>query len=585
MALLAASLAVACQSAPSWPTGRLVDRPEAGPPERLSVGSTSKRALRGLTEEHVFRLDGAPPAPMLLYSAGVAAQKGTVRFEVALRGGDEEPVVLQRLDAEAGAWVNGRVDLGAYELGGRELVLRRVADTLDLFGQSGWGDPVLLPAGAADPAPSVILISLDTLRADALGAYGASAGRTPALDTFAAEGVQFVQAYSPSVWTLPSHEALFTGRYPRGFGSLDDTGAVVPPPDDVPSSRLPLASVLREAGYLTAAFTGGGWVDAAIGLPRRSSFADGFDSYYGYRRPPLEPGECRPERLDGETVFGGARDWLRARKNAPSFVFIHTYEPHDRCPFASPRTTWRGGRFRWKDKERPDGKREVVALYDELVARTDGLVARLLDELETLGRAERTLVVITSDHGELFGEHGDDGHGANGTPFEELTRVPLLLRFPGRLPAGKRIAGPASVTSVAATILALLGLETALPEPPLPGLGLAAPGGAGPETGGVVYVDAQRSLAVRDGRWKLITARDQPGAALLYDVETDPGESADQSEREAEVRTRLQALATQYWDASTPASGTTDAAAASGSAVEPEAPVLQDQLRQLGYLE
>jgi len=536
----------------------------------LTVGPTLKRALRGPEPEHVFALEGAPRNPTLLFAAGVAGGAVAVRFEVSLRRAGATEVVDVR-DVEPGAWVDGRVELAGRRLAGSELVLRRAALATDAaaLDASGWGDPVLLPANGPEPAPSVVLISLDTLRADALGVYGAAEGSTPVLDGLAAEGVQFVHAYSPSVWTVPSHEALLTGRHPYGFGEFDDGGrvrqATHPAAADAPS----LAGLLRDAGYLTAAFTGGGWVDARVGTSNRRSFAHGFDTYYGYQRPPQAIGVCQADRLDGANVFGGARDWLRARGAAPFLLFVHTYQPHDRCPFGAARKLG-GGRYRWDDQRRPDGKRQLEVLYEELVAGTDRLVGELLDELASLGRADDTLVVVTSDHGELFGEHGDDGHGAGRMPYEALTRVPLLLRFPGRLPAGTRISTPASVTSVGGTILALLGLDAALPEPPLPGLELA---------GGVpapVYVDAQRLLAVREGRWKLIKPRTPGRGVVLFDVEADPGEVRDRSREEEEVRARLEALAERYWRAAGPVP------VGAGDAPAPE---IEGQLRQLGYVE
>jgi len=562
--------ATACDQYPTWPTGRLVDRPEAGPAASLLIGPTTKRALRGPQPEHTFALDGAPRHPTLVFAAGVASGDVAVRFEVALRrAGTTE--VIHALDVESGAWVDGRVDLADRQLAGSELVLRRAAIATDAaaLDVSGWGDAVLLPADGPEPAPSVILISLDTLRADALGVYGAGSRATPVLDGLAADGVQFVQAYSPSVWTVPSHEALLTGRYPYGFGDFDDGGRVLPATNPPPADAPSLAGLLRDAGYLTAAFTGGGWIDARVGTSNRRSFADGFDTYFGYQRPPQAIGVCQADRLDGTTVFGGARAWLRERGAAPFLLFVHTYEPHDRCPFGAARKVG-VARYRWDDERLPDGKRQIEALYEGLVGQTDRLVGELLDELAALGRADDTLVVVTSDHGELFGEHDDDGHGAGRIPYEELSRVPLLMRFPGRLPAGTRITTPASVTSVGGTILALLGLEASLPEPPLPGLALD---GGGPAT---VYVDAQRLLAVREGRWKLIAARGRGRGAVLFDVEADPDEGSDRSHREVQVRQRLEALAHRYWDAAGPASAET------GTAPTPE---IEEQLRQLGYVE
>jgi arylsulfatase A-like enzyme/Tfp pilus assembly protein PilF len=264
---------------------------------------------------------------------------------------------------------------------------------------------VWLNRGApADLAPisgqNVLLITIDTLRADALGASGGRSA-TPALDRVAQTGVRFDFAHAHAVVTLPSHASILTGRYPFQHGIRDNSGYRLPP------DTTTIATILKKAGYATAAFV------AAFPLHSRYGLNRGFDVYddrFGETRAPTE--FVMPER-PASTVVPLARGWLANRRVDRWFMWVHVFDPH--APYAPPSP------FDTQYAGRP--------YYGE-VAATDAALAPLLDDV---ARSERpTLVVITSDHGEALGDHGEATHGL--FAYESTLRVPLIIaEFGGRL--------------------------------------------------------------------------------------------------------------------------------------------------------
>lgn len=225
------------------------------------MGGLLVRGLDPAQQEQVIQVPSVRGRQLLVFTLGNNAPATVVRFEVALRTTDGSSETIYHRDVPSGAWVDDEVDLAPFPLAGSALVFRKTVVT----GPSGqpsdalWGDPVLLPRTPL-PGPLVILVSLDTLRADRVAAYAPGQGAvTPALDALAASGALFEAAYAPSTWTLPSHRALLSGRFP----------ADVPLGKTLPS----IAETLRAAGHLTAAFTGGGYVGRFWG------FDVGFERY------------------------------------------------------------------------------------------------------------------------------------------------------------------------------------------------------------------------------------------------------------------------------------------------------------------
>lgn len=372
--------------------------------------------------------------------------------------------------------------------------------------------------------PNLILISLDTMRADRLSAYGRiERETTPVLDRLAAEAALFTDCLAPSTVTGPSHLSLFTGQYPTRHG-LTENGARARP-------GYTLASLLAEAGYETAGFTGGGYLRESFGL------AHGFETYRA-RGGPL----ARFKRTF-ETSLPHALQWLKQRdEERPFFLFLHGYDPH--CPYEASEASLRpfarvvpapfdpAGRCGESDylpllEEGRFGERELTHLedlYDALVAGADRSLKPLVRYLRTSGLLERSILVFASDHGEGLGEHGWIGHGRL---WDEQASVPLFVRFPGGRFAG-RYDAPVSLVDVAPTLLEALGLpvpEGVQGESLMPLLRGERADLERPRL--VVFGD---EAAVRfDRRWK-VTFRGregEPSEVRVHDLAADPGEERD----------------------------------------------------------
>ena len=317
--------------------------------------------------------------------------------------------------------------------------------------------------------PNVLLISIDTLRADRLGCYGCPRDTSPNMDRLAAEGVLFERCFSTSCKTTPSHMSIMTGLYPQAHdvymwqqGPQGIYGGKA-----LASSIPTLAETLKKHGYRNAAFTGGANVAAEIGFGR------GFDVY------------------DENDNNEAACRWLSQNGDQRFFVFYHTYYTHDPYipppPYDSkydsnysgaiPSTTdflkemgvqgfsrlhgvWRKLHEAWWkkiDPNDPDDWRHVRALYDGAICHVDNrFIRNLIETLEQQGVLDKTLIILTSDHGEEFLEHGRVTHDSL---YREVTHVPLLMRWPERLPAGKRVSQLVRGIDIMPTILDLLDIR------------------------------------------------------------------------------------------------------------------------------
>lgn len=323
----------------------------------------------------------------------------------------------------------------------------------------------LVPACGRPPGPpTVVLISLDTLRPERLGAYGNAPGVSPAVDALARRAVVFDQALANSPYTLPSHMTMLTGLDPVAHGVKRD--------GDVLSSRVTtLAEALAAAGFRCGAFTDGGFVSSRYGFPQ------GFEVFDDKR-------DWSPEgAVNGmRRILPRALEWLDAQGDEqPLFLFVHTFDAHAPFQEGDPQSI---ERFRARGAD--DGPRdhelfrlrflhqmnmlriseyrrmaELLNDYDAGVHDADAGVAELLDWLEDHGRLEDALVIVTSDHGESFSDHGIHvGHGIGLTDDE--IHVPLLLKLPGDEAAGRRVAAAVDLTDLAPTVLDVLGV----PAPP-----------------------------------------------------------------------------------------------------------------------
>jgi arylsulfatase A-like enzyme len=385
----------------------------------------------------------------------------------------------------------------------------------------GGADSAVGPGAGSPAAPfggqNCLVIVLDALHAGHLGCYGGQPDVSPAIDALATRGVRFSQARSNSAWTLPSTATLFTGLYPQTHG-LDFGQELL----DVRLAERAdtLAELYAAAGYDTVYAGQNPFAGAAYGLDQ------GFADYEAYR-------------IWTHDMIVALERRLARPHDRPTFTYVHLRRPHTpydaapkhRAPFVDPDYD---GAVQGSDEDvalHNSGERRlegadlehVRALYLANVRQADAWVARLLAAVDV----SRTLVVLTSDHGEAVGEHGTLGH--NWHTWEEYVRIPLILVHPSLAP-GTVLEAPVATVDLMPTLIELFGLPR--PEQPLHGRSLAAAltGGADvPDRPVFVHGRRQgerRELSVVDGRWKY-TRIEPAGEERLYDLVDDPGESTD----------------------------------------------------------
>ena len=288
---------------------------------------------------------------------------------------------------------------------------------------------VLLAAGAASGAstpPNIVLITLDTVRADRMGFLGSTRKLTPNLDVFARQSVVFSRAYAQAPITTASHATILTGTYPQ-FHQVTDFGVPLAP--DLPYAP----QILSAHGYHTAAFIGSLILDpASRSAPGFERGFDLYDSNFHRRRP----GEDRYQSIErrGEQVIAHALDWLDQQPRAPFFIWIHLYDAHD--PY---------------DPPEPFKTRYAATPYDGEIAYVDSVVGKLLAQLLMRGLYRDAMIAVMSDHGESLGDHGELTHGI--FLYDSTIRVPLIVKLPGGLGAGERIQTRARLADVLPTIL------------------------------------------------------------------------------------------------------------------------------------
>jgi arylsulfatase A-like enzyme len=340
---------------------------------------------------------------------------------------------------------------------------------------------------AARPT-GLVIVTLDTTRADRLPAYGFGGVATPALDGLASRGAVFDAAVSVAPLTLPAHTSLFTGLYPPTHGVRDNTDRALDP------THATLARMLHDRGFQTAAFVGSIVLSADRGL------AQGFDVYDDGR----ENGGPPPRRRTGREVVDRARVWIAGLNGTPFFLWVHLYDVH------APQTLPVEFRRAYGDR------------YEGGIAYVDTQIGRLVDALAGRHLLSKTIIVVAGDHGESLGEHGEQAHGI--FLYDSTLHVPLILCAPGV--AATRVAGATSLVDVFPTVLRLLGIAAA---PPRDGISLLSALTLGRVPEHAIYAESQYAAhfgwgplrMVRDGRFKFIDAPKPE----LYDLETDPSES------------------------------------------------------------
>jgi arylsulfatase A-like enzyme len=481
--------------------------------------------------------------------------------------------------------------------------------------------PAVPPSAELPPAvagaPDVVLIVLDTVRARSVSGYGYGRPTAPELDALAAEGAIFLDATSPSTWSLPSHASLFTGRYPSSHGAHAEHRFL--------DGRFPtLADVLSHNGYETFCLTANAWITDGLGLTRGFGWQDaslrqqgGVGLGFSFAHRLLDRLGLQQSDKGGGAVAAHFEKWARERPAAaerPAFVFLNFIEahfpyhqlPHDHlfqftegsyAELRSLSVDLVGQQFGGKGRPLAEAAGPARDMYDGGVAYSSRLLSRVVEALRARGTLDRTVLVVMADHGEVLGERGGFfGHGPS--LYQEAVGVPLLVRYPPRISGGTRVAEPVSTLGVMATILELAGVA---PPPTLQAgslvpLATGAPGAsAGPVLselhsatelglGSDEVKDPQmdgklRYRLLRAGSLKLVTT--SAGGHFLYDLASDPKEtrelSAEDPQRLASMQAQLakveKALALPALDAPL--------------AVGEEAPELDDatkeQLKALGY--
>ena len=518
-----------------------------------------------------------PPGSRLVFGYAVeepgwAEGWPPVRFRVS--GPDGVTLFDRRIDPAADPrdrrWFDASVDLAP--LAGRRARLVFEAEALaDAPGASigrSFGvvsNPMIVPpAPAATPPWSIVLISLDTLRAQSVSAYGHTRETMPVLDRrLAAAGVLMRSAVSAQPFTPPSHMSMLTGLEPCAHGVKGLHDPLAP-------ERTTLAEAVRAAGYETAAFTEDAYLIAGSGFDR------GFDVYRENRSE-----EAASPGFGAET-FADASAWLAGRSTRPFFVFIHTYQVHG--PFAPPR----GYATLFADADQSDDKKRSLVNYEREIRYTDDLLAGLLDTLVAHGLSERTIIALTSDHGEGFGEHFWTGHGFD--LHDEALLVPLVIRAPGLVPAGRVVDEQVGLIDLAPTLLELVGL------PPLPDAQgrsfarLVTGRGTPFEDRPLMSTAFMGTESIRTRAYKYIKMKD---SETYYDLPADPLEQRGRLNPEAKVVEGARAALAQAhadcdgWRAAHPAGGTGGPTGASGS--EPgwliNREEVERKLRSLGYVQ
>jgi arylsulfatase A-like enzyme len=515
-----------------------------------------------------------------------------------------------------GAWIARRRALVAWATGALLLAAGATAPQVYLAATTPAPPPAPARAAAPPGAPDVVLMVLDTVRARNVSTYGYARPTAPEFDALAREGALFLDATSPSTWSLPSHASLFTGRYPSSHGAHGEHQYL--------DARFPtLAQELARNGYETFCFTSNAWISDGLGLTRGFDFQDaswksggGPGLGFSFIHRLLDRLGLQARDKGGAVVADHFEAWARARPAEgvrPAFVFLNFIEahfPYHQLPHD----------YLWRFTERGYGDLRSIsvdlvaqqfggegrpveavgeparAMYDGGVAYTSRLLDRVVSALRARGTLDRTVLVVLADHGEILGERaGFFGHGPS--LYQESVGVPLFVRYPPRIPAGARVEAPVSTLGVFATILDLAGLAQ-LPTLQVGSLAPLATGTAG-ASGGPILSELQRTREItaerpdvqmsgaqryrlfREGSLKLVERTGGP--PLLYDLAADPGETRDlAAERPADAARMLARLGEVRASLDLPAiDGAMD-----GEGERPELDeATREQLRALGYSE
>jgi arylsulfatase A-like enzyme len=312
------------------------------------------------------------------------------------------------------------------------------------------------------PIQTIVLVTLDTTRADHLGCYGYNRPTSPNLDRIAEESLVYENMLAPGTWTLPSHASLFTGKFPSSHGArLDPKGelqltSAISAPKVFDNYRVrtiaqdenTLADLLKRAGYLTGAVVAGPWMKKTFGLSK------GFDFY----------DDSKITELNGcmaEDVTNQALTWLDRPTGKPRLLFLNYFDPH--TPLLPPEEYAQkfvpsGARYRTDPEDPPLELETYIGLYDAEILYMDYHLGRLFDGLKERGLYDGAWIILTADHGHLLGEHGELGHGD--VPYQPVLQIPLIVKNPGIQDKGGRVNTVVQLTDMLPMILDRLGQQS-----------------------------------------------------------------------------------------------------------------------------
>jgi len=479
-----------------------------GDEERQAIALSRKSTLR----YHVL----VPANGSLGFGVGVEGE-GDAPFSIAVTA-DGQPTTQVLTGMASGAWTDHKVDLSRFA---GETVRVDLSAEGQGTGRLAWNSPRILvpavPERNLEPAKNVVVVVIDTLRADKLRPFNPQTRvKTPAIDQFASDGAVFELAQAPENWTKPSVASILTGLHPQTHQQKTGDAAL-------PSSAELLSEHLQGEGFATGGFIANGYVSDRFG------FDQGWDDYTNYIR--------EEKSTEAKDVFDDAGNWIEAHKDGRFFAYIQTIDPHvpydppgkylqmyDPSEYAGqirPRMT---GDLLEKAKRNPPqvvfdarDKRQLEALHDGEITKHDHFFGAFLERLSALGLANDTLIVVTSDHGEEFDDHGSWGHGHS--VYQELLHVPLMFRLPNRVPAGTKVGEAVSTLDISATVTDLLGVPAMAHNEGHALVGLML--GEAPSQPAVAFSDFQDDRRViTTGRWKLILRGNL--TSTMFDLVADP---------------------------------------------------------------
>jgi arylsulfatase A-like enzyme len=587
---------------------KLIPRVESFPQPsgRQSVGKQDEyRNAIYVHSPSSIAFDVIPPRNSRLHFAlGITASDAPVKFRVQVQGASAD--LYSRTVSDASGWTDADVDLTSYA--GKKVKLTLATETSRNGAVALWANP-LITSGDAPRRPNVLVYMIDTLRADHASLYGYSRETTPFIRKLGAAGIVFDDAQAQATWTKASTASLMTSLYSYTHGIVNDY-------DTIPSGAATLAEQLRAAGYVTASMVANPFAGRTTGLQR------GFDYMFEYPTVLRNRTEAADRGTDSAAVNKIVFPWLEQHRGEPFFLYAHTTDPHApyRPPapfdarFANPAESaqFDAQYMKLRDEREYGGGtvisranctkagidpdrfiRQATDRYDGEILHNDRSFELLVGELKKLDVLDDTLIVVVSDHGEEFWDHGWTAHGHS--VYQELTHCMFMMWSPKLLPSPKRVSVPVQLIDVMPTVLDLLGLRI---PPVVEGRSLVplargqafqrrtpvmasrfAHPGARPD--GPVRENRTDSFAYVDPKWKLIYRTKDVGIDRieLYDRTSDRREQNNVAARNPREVDRIMAELGQWMDAQKKIR----AVLGRGAKSTLDARTIE-QLRSLGYL-